>query len=290
MAVNNGTLGQEVDGIVEYLYPKTSAELVEYDTDQSIKDKINDIDTNIEDINNRITTITDFLNGYENSEDQSDIIIDSALDILSTNPVQNKVITEELNKKASIQYVNDEISKINTGEGIVNNTSSLKFININGDIISDFKNATNEGTTSTDYLSVFRSDPDYIQMNSNQEAISLIAGVNIHEGDIIKIEVVHDDGVVITITDENGINEEIINKNANADNIHYKQVSSYNKSYEFNAKATYLSGSGSAIVSIITDDNNSFYNNMRNYLSGLEQKWSIRIVTIDNVGAIIKEY
>ena len=30
--------------------------------------------------------------------------------------------------------------------------------------------------------------------------------------------------------------------------------------------------------------------NMKNYLSGLEQKWSIRIGTIDNVGAIIKEY
>jgi len=62
------------------------------------------------------------------------------------------------------------------------------------------------------------------------------------------------------------------------------------KSYELNAKATYLSGSGSAIVSILTEDNDTFEARMNTYLSGLERKWKCNVVTIDNVGAIVKEY
>jgi homoserine kinase len=63
-----------------------------------------------------------------------------------------------------------------------------------------------------------------------------------------------------------------------------------NKSYELGSKATYLSGSGSAIVSILTEDENTFLSEMNKYLGGLERKWICKIVTIDNVGAIVKEY
>ena len=62
------------------------------------------------------------------------------------------------------------------------------------------------------------------------------------------------------------------------------------KSYSLGAKATYLSGSGSAIVSVISGENDSFQTGMTELLSGFEQKWKCRVVTIDNVGAIIKEY
>ena len=62
------------------------------------------------------------------------------------------------------------------------------------------------------------------------------------------------------------------------------------KSYSLGAKATYLSGSGSAIVSVISGENDSFQAGMTEFLSGFEQKWKCRVVTIDNVGTIIKEY
>jgi len=62
------------------------------------------------------------------------------------------------------------------------------------------------------------------------------------------------------------------------------------KSYEFGARATFLSGSGSAIVSVLTQDEAEFEERMNSYMKNMEQKWNCRVVTIDNVGAIVKEY
>lgn len=87
-------------------------------------------------------------------------------------------------------------------------------------------------------------------------------------------------------------------KYAAGDRLHqdYRKVNIDNfddildKSYEFGAKATFLSGSGSAIVSVLSADNENFSANMSEYLKELKQKWKCKLVTIDNVGAIIKEY
>ena len=57
MAIVCGTLAQEVDGKVEYIYPKTLSSIVEYENSESVKDKIKNIDKNITDIDNRVTNI-----------------------------------------------------------------------------------------------------------------------------------------------------------------------------------------------------------------------------------------
>ena len=44
MAITYGTLAQEVDGKIEYVYPKTTANMVEYDISQNVKEKIDSID------------------------------------------------------------------------------------------------------------------------------------------------------------------------------------------------------------------------------------------------------
>jgi hypothetical protein len=41
LAINKATLAKEVDGVVEYIYPKTTADMVEFDTDNTVEDKIN---------------------------------------------------------------------------------------------------------------------------------------------------------------------------------------------------------------------------------------------------------
>ena len=61
------------------------------------------------------------------------------------------------------------------------------------------------------------------------------------------------------------------------------------KSYDLGAKATYLSGSGPTIVSLISEKYDEFEKGMKEFLDSLEGKWSIRICSIDNVGAILKE-
>ena len=61
------------------------------------------------------------------------------------------------------------------------------------------------------------------------------------------------------------------------------------KSYELGAKATYLSGSGPTIVSLISENYEEFEKNMSKFLGTLDSKFSIKICSIDNVGAILKE-
>ncbi len=61
------------------------------------------------------------------------------------------------------------------------------------------------------------------------------------------------------------------------------------KSYDLGAKATYLSGSGPTIVSLVSENYDEFEKGMKEFLDSLEGKWNIRICPIDNVGAILKE-
>ena len=48
MAINKATIVKEVDGTIEYIYPKTTADIVEYTTDVSVKDKLDELSNSIE--------------------------------------------------------------------------------------------------------------------------------------------------------------------------------------------------------------------------------------------------
>lgn len=62
----------------------------------------------------------------------------------------------------------------------------------------------------------------------------------------------------------------------------------FEKSYEFGAKATYLSGSGPTILSILDGGYQEFSNKMRQFFAGSAQAWSCRILPVDNIGAVVK--
>ena len=57
MAINKATLAKEVDGKIEYIYPKTTADLVEYTAEQTVEQKIQSIDQDITAVNKRVTTL-----------------------------------------------------------------------------------------------------------------------------------------------------------------------------------------------------------------------------------------
>ena len=44
------------------------------------------------------------------------------------------------------------------------------------------------------------------------------------------------------------------------------------------------------MVSLITEEYSEFEQNMQEFLNSLDEKWSIKILSLDNVGAILKEY
>ncbi len=58
---------------------------------------------------------------------------------------------------------------------------------------------------------------------------------------------------------------------------------------ELGAYATYLSGSGPAVVSVVDAANNGFAEGMNNYFANNLNGWRCRLLTIDNVGAVVCE-
>jgi hypothetical protein len=56
-SVNKATLAKEVDGVVEYIYPKTTADMVEYSDTQTVEDKLKSIDEDVVAVNKRVSTL-----------------------------------------------------------------------------------------------------------------------------------------------------------------------------------------------------------------------------------------
>ena len=71
MAITTATLAQETDGVVEYIYPKTIADIVEYDTTQNVKEKIESLDANITATNTRIESVENIKDDF--TSDTEDI-------------------------------------------------------------------------------------------------------------------------------------------------------------------------------------------------------------------------
>ncbi len=63
----------------------------------------------------------------------------------------------------------------------------------------------------------------------------------------------------------------------------------FEKSYTLGAKGTYLSGSGPTILSILRErDAAKFLDEMNRFLGDFDEPWKCRILSIDNVGAVLK--
>lgn len=59
MAITYGTLAQEVDGKISYVYPKTDSKIVEYTESESVKDKLDALTEDIGKVNARVTNIVE---------------------------------------------------------------------------------------------------------------------------------------------------------------------------------------------------------------------------------------
>lgn len=60
----------------------------------------------------------------------------------------------------------------------------------------------------------------------------------------------------------------------------------FKKTYEFGAKATYLSGSGPTILSLIDNEAQDFSKNMTSFFEENNHKSKCRILSVDNVGTV----
>lgn len=112
MAINKATLAKEIDGVIEYIYPKTSGDIVVFDETHSVSAMIQSlVDNKVDKEDNKGLSTFDFNQTYKDKLDgiasgATKIVLDSELSTSSTNGVQNKVVATKLGS------VDDEISSI----------------------------------------------------------------------------------------------------------------------------------------------------------------------------------
>jgi len=55
--ITRGVLGQTIDGVVEYFYPKTEADLVECKDGKNVEEKIEELESKIKELEERIQAL-----------------------------------------------------------------------------------------------------------------------------------------------------------------------------------------------------------------------------------------
>ncbi len=87
-------------------------------------------------------------------------------------------------------------------------------------------------------------------------------------------------------------------RNAVEDKLHQQYRKNYidgmeeifEMTYRSGSKATYLSGSGPTIVSVLDDGYNKFSADMQEFFTQNSHNWTCKILTIDNVGAVVRDF
>jgi homoserine kinase len=64
----------------------------------------------------------------------------------------------------------------------------------------------------------------------------------------------------------------------------------FNKTYETGSLATYLSGSGPTIVSVLNGNAFGFKKEMETFFDANSHKWRCMILECDNVGSVVSEF
>ncbi|MCD8391340.1 MAG: homoserine kinase [Firmicutes bacterium] len=63
----------------------------------------------------------------------------------------------------------------------------------------------------------------------------------------------------------------------------------FERTYELGSRATYLSGSGPTIMSLIDRNYRGFQSGMKEFFESGSHKWTCKILSVDNVGTVVSE-
>ena len=105
MAINKATLAKEIDGVIEYIYPKTSGDIVVYDDTRSVSAMISMLVNNkVDKEDGKGLSTNDFTNTLKNRLEGIEIganktVIDDALSSTSNNAIANKTVKTALEAK-----------------------------------------------------------------------------------------------------------------------------------------------------------------------------------------------
>jgi hypothetical protein len=127
MAINKATLAKEIDGVIEYIYPKTSADIVVYDETHSVAAMIENLVNGKQSVEEgKGLSTNDFTDNLKTKLDGIDVgatkvIVDSALSKTSENAIQNKAVSSVLGAVSA-----DELSRIYGATSVLDALINLK--------------------------------------------------------------------------------------------------------------------------------------------------------------------
>ena len=167
-SINRATLAKEIDGVIEYIYPKTSADLVEYtDTDNTVmtvEDKLHSINTTTGSLD------ANFSNYY--TKTQSNTLLDAKLDdtqLVTTAPSSSSTDTEISSAKAVYGAINTLSSNVNDNYYTKTEADTKFYVAITVNSVSLSKSLFEQGDSA---------DTTTVTWNTNTLAVSAKVSVN----------------------------------------------------------------------------------------------------------------
>lgn len=132
MAINKATLAKEIDGVIEYIYPKTSADIVVYDETHSVAAMIDKLVNGKQDVeegkglssNDFTDDLKDKLDGIEAGSTK--VIVDDALSSTSEDAIQNKVVAQKFNTYDRMLGPSAELANIYNATSVTEALTNLK--------------------------------------------------------------------------------------------------------------------------------------------------------------------
>ena len=146
MAINKATLAKEIDGVIEYIYPKTSGDIVVYDETHSVNAMIQSlVENKVDKEDNKGLSTYDFTKHYRDKLDNiadnaTKIILDSELSKTSVNGIQNKVVANRFESvENSISSMGTELQNLKSSvSGTV--TEAVSGLTSRVETLESFKN------------------------------------------------------------------------------------------------------------------------------------------------------
>ena len=145
------TLAREVNGVINYIYPRTDSTLVEYTEDQNVKEKLDELTSQIDNIN-----VDGKLSNYYNKDEISDIVytpihmcgVSVSPDIVEAGSMQSVTVYWQASRTPAAINVDGiaVVPAVQSGSKVFTNITSDRTFTVS---CTDAGSANNEPYTST---------------------------------------------------------------------------------------------------------------------------------------------
>ena len=173
MSINKATLAKEVDGTIEYIYPKTTADMVDYTAQQTVEQKLQQLSTDLGAID-----VAGELQAYYTKTEVDDLLYEPiVINSVTVNPstaeagsTQNVTVSWAASKKpVTLTVDGNSISNPNaSGSTTISGVSANKTISV---VATDAGKSTGSPASSTKSATISFYNPLYYGAAANPASV-----------------------------------------------------------------------------------------------------------------------